>query len=154
LLTDRILHQDSTSLQGWSMLCNLLFVACTGRLSKTIALQTGEILLNGHSRKNKTMCYGTAAVGSKLEYCTSQVLMSSSLSLSLSGFVQRFLDWLMIDRNEFLLVECGTGSLGRNVAKLLPVFYNSLAVSCIINFSLFLELKLHNFRTREGINEL
>ncbi|KAH9549331.1 hypothetical protein CY35_10G012600 [Sphagnum magellanicum] len=35
--------------------------ALAGRLSKTIALQTGEILLNGHSRKNKTMCYGTAA---------------------------------------------------------------------------------------------
>ncbi|CAM6018489.1 unnamed protein product [Sphagnum balticum] len=35
--------------------------ALAGRLSKTIALQTGEILLNGHSRKNKTMCNGTAA---------------------------------------------------------------------------------------------
>jgi hypothetical protein len=51
----------------------------------------------------------------------------------------------MIDTKEFLLVECGTGSLGRNLAKLLPVLHNSLAVTCIINFSLFLELKLHNF---------
>ncbi len=60
----------------------------------------------------------------------------------------------MMYTKEFLLVECGTGSLGRNIAKLLPVLHNSLAVTCIINFSLFLELKLHNFRTREGIKAL
>jgi hypothetical protein len=85
LLPDRILHQDCTSLHGWSIFCNLLFVACAGRLSKTIALQTGEILLNGHSRKNKTMCYGTAAVGSKLDRVLHvSSLESPALSLSLS----------------------------------------------------------------------
>jgi hypothetical protein len=100
LLPDRILHQDCTSLHGWSIFCNLLFVACAGRLSKTIALQTGEILLNGHSRKNKTMCYGTAAVGSKLEYCTSQVLslqLSLSLSLSVSQRFCSAISWLAND---------------------------------------------------------